>query len=162
MSISDDAPGFDRKYPVEQRLCKSGAPGTGGAQRLGGLECKLDLAERPVSLDHIGRAAARQPPCDFSVKGARKLVQISFGKRQTGSHRVAAELLHQLRRACGNRIEHVADVYSGNRAGRTTELAIVGAGKRHHWTAQPLLDSACNEAHHTLMPMRIEQAHAGT
>src|SRR5688572_6990225 len=68
---------------------------------------------------------------------------------------MAAEALQQLRVSRGHRVEHIADVNAGYRARRSLDPARLTGCEGDHRAMDPLPDLRCDQADHTLVPVRV-------
>src|SRR6266850_2284453 len=115
MTLADYARAADGEGAVEARLRECLPPWAAGTQRLRRLEGDLPHGKLAVCLDGI-RARVSGPASHLLVECPGEGVELGALQGQPGSHRMAAELADQLRMAGGDRVQHVADVNSRDRA----------------------------------------------
>src|SRR5690554_7786605 len=69
-----------------------------------------------------------------------------------------AELADQPRIGRRHAVQRIADMQAGNGPGRALDLAVASIGKGDHRAVVALLQARGENADHSLMPLRIEQA----
>src|SRR3989440_4657199 len=159
MTLADYTRAADREGAVEARLRECLPPWAAGTERLRRLERDLPHGKLAVCLDGI-RAGVAGPSGHFLVECPGEGIELGALEGQPGGHRVAAELADQLRMAGGDRVQHVANVNSRDRARGAAQQRLSREREGDHRAANPILHPACDQADHALMPALVIQAHA--
>ena len=115
------------------------------------LEVEVLERQRAVGADASRQRRGVEPLGGHALQRLVEGVEVRFGQRAAGRHRVAAEAHQHAGVALGDEVERVAQVKARDRAARALQRAVGAAREDEGRPVQPVLQAAGDDADHAFV-----------